>query len=196
MQQVNNVFPTTMGDMPSMSSTTATAVAGAEQRSNQRANYKSLTFEYTALTELYWMIQQMTFVFAKPETGFKLMGDMVYDFNPTLNYTYKPLSQSIETEYSKGTKIRNLLQMLGYIVNVQHPNAVNMINAIFTKVFELMGDEYVNIVGSLLNPQIPTGEGGEQAGQTGMQGGASNEQGIPQSGMEVTTRDNSGGGNF
>ena len=69
-----------------------------------------------------------------------------------------------------------------------------MINAIYTKVLELMGDEYVNIVGSLLDPNKPIEGSGQQPGQAGMGGGASNEQGLPQSNMEVATRDNAGGG--
>ena len=92
MQQLDAIYPTTMGQTPAIASTTATAVAGAEQRTNIRSNYKSLTFEFTFLTELYWMIQQMTGAFAFPETGVKLMGDKVFNFDPAKDYFYKPVS--------------------------------------------------------------------------------------------------------
>ena len=59
MQQVDSVQPPQMGDTGA-ASTTATAFAGAFQATGERSNYKSLTFENTFLTELYWMIQQMT----------------------------------------------------------------------------------------------------------------------------------------
>ena len=48
MQQVESVYPPQMGGA-GKSSETATAVAGADQHSNLRANYKELTFEYTFL---------------------------------------------------------------------------------------------------------------------------------------------------
>jgi len=56
-EQVTATYPTTMGNVASMpSSTTATAFAGAEQRTNIRQNYKSITYEYTFLVDFYWII--------------------------------------------------------------------------------------------------------------------------------------------
>jgi len=189
MQQATSIYPTTMGALP-MASTTATAVAGSEQRSNQRTNYKSMTFEYTALTELYWMITQMTYQFSTEQTANRLMGEKMYDFNPTLDYTYKPLSQSIETEYSKNAKVKLWIQILGYVVTIQHPDAVNLLNYILAQVAELMGDEYANFAKMLLSPgQSLQPQNNEQA-MPSPGGGPSNQYMIPQSTNETGARDN------
>jgi len=164
--QATAIWPTTMGGVPEDSSTTATAVAGAEGRTNQRTNYKSMTFEYTALTELYWMIQQMTWTFARPETGVRLMGeDKVFNFNPTLDYTYKPVSASIESEHSKALKVKNWTQILSYVINVGHPQIGVLINHIITKISELMGDEFADFAHALLDPRLPVQTGNESSAQ-------------------------------
>lgn len=188
-QQVTSIFPTTMGNLPAKSSTTATAIAGAEQRSNIRSNYKSMTFENTALTELYWMIQQMTWRFAKPETGKKLMGDKVYDFNPKKDYYYKPLSQSIETDQSKTAKEQRLTQILGYVSQIQHPDTVKLVNYLVSRILTYMGDEFVNFGDKLLNPKHAI-----QGGPKGVQNPpavdvASNQAGVVQSQSEQMTRE-------
>lgn len=194
MDKAMAVFPTTMGDLPGFSSTTATAIAGAEQRTNTRSNYKSLTFENTFLADFYWMIQQMTAQFAQPETGEKLMGDKVFDFDPSRDYYYKPVSQSIESEQSKGLKVNKWKEMLGMIIQIQHPDTVRLVNHILTKMFTYMGDEFVNFGNKLLNPRVPI----QQAGAGGVEGGIAelppgNEQGIPQSGLEQGVREVAGG---
>lgn len=189
MQQVDAIYPTTMGDVPGMASTTATAVAGSETRSNMRANYKSLTFENTFLTELYWMMLQMTWDFASPETGLELAGDKIYNFDPTKDYFYKPVSASVEPEYAKESKIKNYSTILGYLVNLQHPDMVNLVNYVLGKMFEYMGDEYVNFGNKLLNPQTPIMSTGANA-PAGQMMPMSNQAGVPQSPMETMTRGN------
>ena len=187
MNQATSIFPTTMGDTPQFSSTTATAIAGADQRTNQRTNYKAMTFEYTLLTEMYWQIQQMTWAFAKPETGEKLMGDKVFDFDPLLNYTYKPLSQSIETSYAKQEKIKNWTQILSYVFNSQHPSTPQLVNVILGKIAVLMGDEYEDFASMLLDTSQPM-QPPEMTNEAGGGVPASNQYGIPQSGMEQMAR--------
>lgn len=195
MQQVDAIQPPSMGNLPAMTSTTATAVATAAQGTTTRNQYKSLTFEYTGLTELYWMILQMTYRFAEPETGLKLMGEKVYDFDPTKNFYYKPVSQSIETEQSKALKIKNWIQMLGYVAQIQHPDTVKIVDNILMKVSKLMGDEYYSFAGKYLNPNIPI-QGASQGQVQGIP--ASNQNGVPMSPAEITTREganaNYGGG--
>lgn len=188
MQQLNAIWPTTMGDVPGLASTTATAVAGAESQTNLRSNYKSLTFENTFLCELYYMILQMTSSFAYPDTGIKLMGEKVYDFDPSKEYWYKPVSAAIETEYAKATKIKQWQQILQTAIGLQHPDIVNIINYILTKMFEYMGDEFVNFGNNLLNPDKPIEGGG--GGGSPEEGGvpSSNQNGVPQSGQEQLTR--------
>jgi len=194
MQQTTSIYPTTMGTVPTDSSTTATAVQGANMRSNQRSNYKSLTFEYTFLNELYWMIQQMTWEFAKPETGLKLMGDKVFNFNPALDFFYKPLSQSIETEEAKTAKVRQWTAILQIITSSNHPNMPAIFNYIILKIVMLMGDEFSNFSGKFLNPEIPLQEGeqGSVEGSEQRGEGPSNQQMIPQGQQEISTRENAG----
>jgi len=194
MQQTTSIYPTTMGTVPTDSSTTATAVQGANMRSNQRSNYKSLTFEYTFLNELYWMIQQMTWQFAKPETGLKLMGEKVFNFNPALDFFYKPLSQSIETEEAKAAKVRQWTTILQTIASSAHPNMPVIFNYIMLQIVQLMGDEFANFSDKFLNPEIPLQEseqgGAEGGGPTGE--GPSNQQMIPQGNQEISARENAG----
>jgi hypothetical protein len=187
MNQATSIFPTTMGATPQHSSTTATAIAGADQRTNQRTNYKAMTFEYTLLCELYWQIQQMTWAFAKPETGIKLMGEKVYDFDPMLDYTYKPLSASIETAHAKEAKIKNWTTILGYVMNSQHPDTPNLVNMIISKIAVLMGEEFEQFAGGLLDPQKPM----QPPEETNQQGGGvpeQNQYGIPQGATEQSAR--------
>ena len=142
MQQLESIYPTTMGDMPGKASTTATAVAGAQSNTNLRGNYKALTFEYTFLTEFYWMMMQMGYSFMHPETAFKILGDDAPFFNPVAEYSYSPVTSNIETEYNKVKKIQGLDQMMGRLVNFQNPAIVPIIAAIIAQQFELMGVEY------------------------------------------------------
>lgn len=180
-----------IGTVPELSSTTATAVASANQGATQRNNYKSMTFENTFLSELYWMIIQMTWQFAKPETGKKLMGDKVLGFNPEYDYFYRPLSQNIETEYSKGLKTQRWTSILQVVGASQHPDAPKMFNYIIFKIAELMGDEYENFGDIFLNPNKPMQIGaGQQTAQPGgiEAGAASNQNMIPMSQSEVFAR--------
>ena len=186
--QATAIWPTTMGGVPEDASTTATAVAGAEGRTDQRTNYKSMTFEYTFLTELYWMIQQMTWTFAKPETGMMLMGDKVYDFNPTLDYTYKPVSASIESEYSKVTKIKLWTQILSYMINVQHPDTIKAFNYVLTRVSKLMGDEYADFADMLFNENVPMETGNQPATGGASEQATQNQYGNPQPPTEEAVR--------
>lgn len=198
MQQTTSIYPTTMGELPSKASTTATAVAGAETRSNNRANYKGLTYENTAMSELYWMITQMTFRFAKPETGLKLMGEKVYNWNPWRDdYYYKPVSQSIETEQSKQMKINKWIQVLGFIGQIQHPDMVKQVNYVLSQIYKYMGDEFVNFKNKMLNEnvRITGGGGGSPEGQQNMEP-ASNQNQIPQSAVEIGARETAGTGGF
>ena len=189
MQQVDAIYPNTMGDV-GMASTTATAVAGSEQRSNMRSSYKALTFENTFLTELYWMTLQMTWQYARPETGTKLAGDKIYNFDPTKDYFYKPVTASIESEYSKANKIKEYNQILGYLVNLQHPDTVKLLNYVLGKMFEYMGDEFANFGDKMLNPQTPVQQGDmqNQMPQQTQPMPPSNQNGVPMSGQETMTR--------
>jgi len=186
MQQLDAIQPPSMGQS-GLASTTATAAAGAGAGTNVRTNYKSLTYENTFLSELYNMIIQMTWQFATPETGQKLMGKKVMNFDPTKDYFYKPVSASIESEFSKQNKLQQWNQVLSYVVSLQHPDTVKLVNYILTQMFKSMGDEFVNFGEQLLNPQVPVQtQGGNPADAQGVP--ASSQTGLPQSAQERSVR--------
>jgi hypothetical protein len=191
LQETDAVYPTTMGRLPEQASTTATAVVEAGGKSSTRTQYKSLTFEYTFLTELYWMILQMTYAFAKPETGHQLMGDKVFDFDPTLDYFYKPVSQAIETDMSKNAKIQRWTNILGQIVNIGHPDAVKMVNFIFLEIVKLMGHEHEAGLATMLAPGQPLNAKYQEQGPGGSP--VSNQNRIPMSGQEQVMREAASG---
>ena len=195
LQQALAVYPTTMGNLPSESSTTATAIVGAESRTSARSNFSSLTGEHTLWTELYWMILQMTGKFAHPETGKKLMGDKVYDFDPNADYIYKPITQTIETESSKSNKIKMLQSTLGYIAQIPNPNTPKLINKMLSKMFILLGDEYEDFKGALLDEQVPIMQPGGNGQATPMETPMSNQSGVPMTSTEQAVRGARYGGN-
>ena len=172
-------------------STSATEVATTSNRTDTRTNYKSMTYENTVLVEFYWMIMQMTWRFAKPETGLKLMGEKVFRFDPTKDFFYKPVTGAIETEESKANKIRQWTQLLQIMVQVQHPQVVNLINDVVTKISVLMGDEKSAVVKKLLDPKVPIQQNGQDQPQAQAGGAASNQNGVPQSIPEQSTRESS-----
>ena len=132
----------------------------------------------------------MTLSFAMPETGFQLMGDKVYDFDPTKDYYYKPVSQTIEPEYSKAAKRKEWSTFIGYAGQIPHPDTVKLLNYAFIQFIKLMGDEYQDFADKLLDESKPieNQQGGQQMleQQTGM--APSNQNMIPQSGAEEDTR--------
>ena len=188
MRQVDSVQPPSMGQTPADASTTATAVATASQGQSKRNQYKSLAFEYTFLTELYWMINQMTYVFAEEETLFKLMGDKVYDFDPSLDYYYTPLSQSIETDQSKIVKRTALTTILGFAIQLQHPDAVKIVNYLFGELVKLMGDEYENFMANALDENVPITPQGVSAQPAAGYGGPVNQTGIMPGSEQMATQ--------
>lgn len=194
--KVMNVYPGSMGQLPGRASTTATAIADASNKSDIRTNYKSVTFENTALSTMYWMILQMTGQFAKPATGIKLMGEKVYDFNPKKDYFYKPISASIEAEANKTNKIKMWTTILGYVVQSQNPKTAELANYVLTQIFKYMGDEAVNFGKHLLDPNAPVaspGPGQQQPGNAAIPP-VSNQNGVPQSTGEMAMRSLSGAG--
>lgn len=178
--------PSTMGMLPQDSSVTATAIAGADSRTNERSGYKGLTFENTYLSDFYWMVLQLTWQYAEEETAMKLFGDMAQDFEPDGDFYYKPVSQAIETEYSRSSKIKNLLTAAGYVANTQNPKTPMLLNFMMSKMFMLMGDEYETFAKFLLDEQAPVKPGPGVANESVP---ASNQANIAQSEAETGTRE-------
>ena len=198
LQQVESIYPTTMGDLPGRASTTATAIEGANVSNNLRANYKSLTFEYTFLTEFYWVMLQMGYQFMHPETALKIMGNDAAYFDPDADYHYQPVSSNIEVEYSKNQKVRNLDQMVGRLSGMVQfmPGIIFPILKMLLMQFELMGQENQTIVPILqkvldagMNPQGKQGESvpDQQAPMT------SNQNQVPVGSAQEDVRQNASG---
>jgi len=133
----------------------------------------------------------MTYQFAQPETGYELMGDKLWFFNPGYDYFYKPLSQSIMTDESKSTKIKEWTSILQVIANSPHPDMPLIFNYILAQIVVLMGDEFVNFSDKFLSPEEPlqVQNQGSPQGEQGMMGGPSNQYLLPQPDMEVMTRE-------
>ena len=179
--------PSTMGMLPQDSSVTATAIAGADSRANTRDNYKALTFEHTFENPFYWMISQLTWQYAEEETLEKLVGDKLLTFNPDGDYYWKPVSQAIETEYSKSNKIKQLTAMMGILAPTENPKTPAMINFMAAKIFNLLGEENDTFAKFLLDPNA-TVPGAEQQPEA-EDAAVSNQAGVPVSGMETGARE-------
>jgi hypothetical protein len=194
IHKITSVYEPTMGDMAAPS-TSATATASADTRSNMRANYKSLTFEYTFLTELYWQIIQMSFRFMHPDTALEILGEEgVSLFDPNGDYTYKPITSSIELEHAKGRKMQQIDQVLGRIVNFPNPKTPVLINLLMIKFFEALGSEYQDIKSALLDEgpeaqKAAMGMQGQDAAQIGAPTGmTSNQNGVEVQSQEMDVR--------
>jgi len=194
MQQVESVYPTTMGDLPGRASTTATAIQGASQQGNLRANYKSLTFEYTFLNEFYWMMMQMGYQFMHPKTAQAILGELAPKFDPDVDAHYQPVSSNIEVEYNKNQKVKNIDQMIGRLSGLVKlmPGLIFPILKMTEMQFELLGQE-IQTIQPYIAQVIKMGmnqEGGQ--GETPQDQGppmTSNQNGIPVQGLEEQVRD-------
>lgn len=192
--ELDSIWPTTQGGFADKVET-ATAVAGAESRSNARGGFKSLTFEYTFLVEFYWQIIQMTYRFCDAKTALKLMGQFAYIFDPDGDYTFIPLSQALEAEHSKRQKTATLDQMMGRVVGMvklfPKPTA-KIVAKILEMQFLEMGSEYQDVASILkeLTQAKPVEEGkGAGSSADGKPEMTSNQNGLPVGGAEQGARD-------
>ncbi len=142
--------------VPVLNSAAATTVARAEKQVNVRSQYKNLVFEHTMMGNLYWMIIMMSSQFMLAETAIDMLGEKVaLDFNADLDYHYKPISESIETDSTAGAKIDRLNTALGYVMNSQNAKAPSVANGILKKIFKLMGKEEEELTGELFDEESP-----------------------------------------
>jgi hypothetical protein len=160
----------------------------AEQKSNIRDNLVNLTVEHTGLQEFYSMLLKMSGLFMQPETLEQILGQSAIFFDPEQAYNFVPVSTSILSEHAKETRIQELTQMLGLIVNIPNPQTFAIMNLITAEIFELMGKEQAHYGNFLLDPNAPHPEiikimTQAQASMAGMQqkgnGGGSRQGGSP-----------------
>lgn len=194
------IFNPQLGGMPDKTSVTATASAAGEAHSNARGGFKSLTYEYTGQAELYRMILQMTWRFAKPETALKMMDDLAYKFDPDGDYAYIPVSQALEDEHNKARKVQTYDQMMGRITGLapMFPKEIAQIVAwIIGKQAVEMGSEFQEVAPLIMalakaQPQLEQPQGTGQSQPSDMNPEAmSNQNGIPQSTQESGIRSGS-----
>jgi len=193
MNQIASVYPPELGGVPSRASTKATAIVAAETHSSVRANYKSLTYEYTFLLDQYTHILWMIHQYAEPETAISLMGlEGAAYFDPKADYTYTPVTSNIEQAHSKQAKLQAYDQMLGRLAAFKdNPKIYKTINKILRNMMILLGDEFIDFKDSLLDESPPTGQPGQPAitAPKDMEPQpTSNQYGIPQAGPEVLAR--------
>jgi hypothetical protein len=193
-EQVTATYPTTMGNLGSIAaSTTATAIAGADLRTNARTNYKSLTMEYTLLTDFYWMILQMTYRFAHPRTAVRLMGEDVYFFDPDAEYTYTPVTSAIETEFNKFRKMQQIQQLMATVAPIPNPSTPKVLNILLGMLYDLLGPDFVKLQKAEFDTspaaqQLAIQGAGGQANQPAITTPMSNQSGTPQSTGEMDAR--------
>ena len=201
MDKLPSVYPTTMGDLPGRASTTATAVAGAETRTNLRANFKNLTSEYTFETELYWMINQMSYRFMQPQTAHKMLGDLVYVYDADSEYTYDLITANIETEYNKQRMLQIIDQFIGRVINIPNPNTPKLVNYLLRKAFDLFGDRFPQYKKYLLDDSqqsakmLMAGKGGAKTPED-LETPTTNQAGQAMTALEQGTREKATGEMF
>jgi hypothetical protein len=168
MQQTLAVFPPDLGDS-GKASTTATATMNAAQNSGARRNYKSLTFDHTFLTPLYWMIIQMAWQYMHPKTANDILTEEeIAVFKPQGDYTFMPVTAGIEAEYSKQRKTQALDQNVGRLVGLVPivPALLPLLMEIEKDILELQGAEgrrYAAILESIKKAEVLQ----KQAGSNG-----------------------------
>jgi len=122
---------------------------------------------------LYWMIIQMASQFMLAETAIDMLGEEVaLAFNSDLDYHYKPISESIETDSTAGAKIDRLNTALGYVMNSQNAKTPAVANGILKRIFKLMGKEEEELTAELFDEDSPmqpppAGGGGQPAPSPG-----------------------------
>ena len=187
--ELDAVWPTTQGGLPARGSDTATSIQASESRTNMRASYKSLTYEYTSLTEEYWIVNQLTYRYAEPETLEKLLGkQLAAIWDPDGDYTYVPLSQSIEAEHNKMKKIQTWDQILGRVVNTKNPKTAMLVNYIVSEICKLMGSDYRDFASRLLDEKAPVGDEGKSP-KNAKGEAMSNQSGVAQTELEQSARE-------
>ena len=193
--EMDAVFPTTMGGLPEKTSTTATAVSGAENRTSARGNLKGLTWTYSFDVEFYQMMLQMAYRFMRQDTLEKMLGkELAQSFDPNADYTYVPISENLENEHQKMKKVGVWDQMMGRITGLAKIAPKEMMPIIAMIIGEqamLMGSEYREIADMLkkLSQAKPQEEGkGVEGSKDGKPPPTSNQAGVEMGAGELQAR--------
>jgi hypothetical protein len=127
----------------------------------------------------------------RDETAEKMLGEEgMISFDPTLDFTYKPVSASIDDDSSKQTKIQNWIQVLSFIAS--DPERRDAIDYILGELASLMGKEFEAFGNKFFaNTKAPpmAGGGGNMQPQGAAGAVPSNQSGMEQSPEEVQVRE-------
>jgi hypothetical protein len=194
MQQASGISAETQSKLAAPT-TTATATANQMQRSDTRSNYRTLTMENTGLSDLYWFITQMAAQYMKPATANEVLGNDIQFFNPYLDYTYKPLSASLNDDASRQAKVQNWISILGYISN--DPERREAVDYILGEIASLMGKEYEGFGNKFFAdvtapPPMESMGGGGQQPQGGGGTPPTNQSGVEQTMQEAQLEEGMG----
>lgn len=199
--EMDSIWPTTMGGLPDKTSTTATAIAGAENRTGARGNLKQLTWDYTFDIEFYHIMQQLAFRFMRQSTLDKMLGkELAQFFSPQDDYTYVSLSQNLESEHQKMKKVQTWDGMMGRIsglAKIAPKEMLPIIAMIIGEQAQLMGSDYREIAAMLknLSQAQPQAEGkGAESSADGKPPMTSNQHGVEVQSAEGQARSMAGGG--
>ncbi len=199
--EMDAIWPTTMGGLPEKTSTTATAVSGAETRTSARGNLKGLTWAYTFDLEFYQMILQMAYRFADNDTIVKILGKDLYQyFDPNADYTYVALSANLEQEHSKMRKVQTWSQVSGNmsaLLKFIPKETIPFLIHIFVEQCKLLGSEfreYGEMVQSALLAEPQTDGDGAESTKSGEEAPVSNQSGVEMQSGEMAARNMTVGG--
>ncbi len=171
--------------------TSATATANQVQQSDKRSDFRAFTLEFTGLSDLWWFITQMSAQFMKQETAERMIGKKeVSFFDPSLDFTYKPLSAALDSDSARQTKTNNWLQLYNSTVNSPNKNAPQALNYILAQISELQGKEYESFSDKFFLDENdpPPRQGGQDPSAISGQV-PTNQTGMPQNQQEVQTRE-------
>lgn len=190
--------PQTMGTSPE-NRETATQASIVSQRAEIRIGMKTTNLEFIGFTEFYDMILTLCNDFMLPQTLEKLIGEDAYNYNPKRMNRFRPVSQALETEETKGFKMRQIDQIMGRVVNFPNPKTPLVLNYLLGMWLEAAGKNFKHFKKFMFSEdiqantlyQLATGgqAPGLQPAATGATGGGpSNQMGMQQSGAEQNTR--------
>jgi hypothetical protein len=120
-----------------------------------------------------------------------MLGEYINDFDPRPDYTYSPVTQSIEVEQNKYRKLQLIDQFLGRIVKFPNPSTTKVINYLLSKAFELFGDEFPEYKNMLMDESVSPQDGRGQGNGVEVEPSlmpTSNQQGTSMSEGEIQTR--------
>jgi hypothetical protein len=191
--------PQTMG-ASSERAETATVGSIINQRANIRIGMKSMNLEFIGFSDFYRMLLTLCNDFMLPATLDDLIGEeAALAYNPKRKDKFKPVSQALETEESKGQKLKTWQGILGIIAPMQNPKTPFAVNYILGQMLETMGGSFNHFKKYMLDEdpesvllyQLATGSKGTGSPPAGPQAmpPQQNQQGIPQGRTEQNVRE-------